>query len=60
MYDSLTFSWMPLANVPPVQCIYGSGLRKAIAFSQSQMVLDIVGDALSKLPLSIGLEKDGI
>lgn len=31
-----------------VQCIFGRGLAKSIAFSESQMVLDIIGDLLSQ------------
>ncbi len=30
-----------------VQCAFGNGLHRSIAFSLSQMVLDIVGDLLS-------------
>lgn len=31
-----------------VQCVFGAGLERALAYSISQMVLDIVGDILSK------------
>lgn len=36
-----------------VQCAWGAGLQRSIAFSISQMVLDIVGDLLSELTLRI-------
>ena len=33
-----------------VECLHGDGLDRSFAFAMSQMILDIVGDLMSKSP----------
>lgn len=38
-------------GIRSVECLQGNGLDKSFAFAISQMILDIFGDLLSKLPM---------
>ena len=35
-------------NSSSVECLHGDGLDRSFAFATSQMILDIVGDLISK------------
>ena len=43
-------SRMAIDRFYPVECLQGDGLDRSFAFAMSQMILDIVGDFMSKLP----------